>query len=99
MNAFAKHLTEDLRLCVLRVLAEAPGARANASIIQSAVNALGHHVTREQVAQQIAYLASLNAIGTEEVGPVLVAELRGVGDNHLKRLGPPLPGVKLPSLG
>lgn len=97
--SFQTHLIEDLRLCILRVLAEAPGARANASIIQTAVNQLGHHVTREQVVQQMDYLASLQAIGTEMIGTVKVAELRSIGDNHLKRLGPPLPGVKLPSLG
>ncbi|SMH62546.1 VpaChn25_0724 family phage protein [Azospirillum agricola] len=97
--SFQAHLTEDLRLCILRVLSEAPGNRGNASIIQTAVNALGHHVTREQVTQQIAYLASLDAVATEQVGPVLVATLRTNGENHLRRLGPPLPGVKLPSLG
>ncbi|KAA0678088.1 ArsR family transcriptional regulator [Roseomonas genomospecies 6] len=97
--SFQNHLIEDLRLCILRILAEAPGHRGNSSIIQSAVNQLGHHVTREQVVQQMDYLASLQAIDTEMVGPVKVAELRSIGENHLRRLGPPLPGVKLPSLG
>lgn len=99
MTDFLGHLTEDLRLCILRVLAEAPGNRGNASIIQDCVNALGHHATREQVTQQIDYLATLRAVATERVGPVLVAELRTNGLNHLRRLGAPLPGVKLPSLG
>ncbi|QCN98903.1 ArsR family transcriptional regulator (plasmid) [Azospirillum argentinense] len=97
--SFQTHLIEDLRLCVLRVLSEVPGCRANSSIIQTAVNALGHHVTREQVAQQIDYLASLQAVETEMVGPVKVVELRSAGENHLKRLGPPLPGVNRPRLG
>lgn len=97
--SFKDHLTEDLRLCLLRVLAEAPGNRANASILQDAVNAIGHHATREQVVQAVNYLAGLQAVATEQIGPVLVVTLRANGDDHLKRLGAPLPGVKLPSLG
>ncbi|HYH17588.1 MAG TPA: hypothetical protein VD995_03120 [Azospirillum sp.] len=97
--SFQDHLIEDLRLVLLRLLAEAPGARANASILQDLANRLGHHVTREQVVQQLGYLGTLQAVATEQVGTVLVAELRAAGDNHLKRLGAPLPGVKLPSLG
>lgn len=99
MTSYQDLLNEDLRLCILRILAEAPGCKANASIIQSAVNSLGHHATREQVVQQLGYLATLQAVATEQVGPVLVAELRAVGENHLLRLGAPLPGVKQPSLG
>lgn len=97
--SFRQHQIEDLRLVILRILTEAPGLRANASIIQTAAYQLGHSVTREQVVQQMDYLASLDAIETEDVGPVKVAALRAAGENHLKRLGPPLPGVKLPSLG
>jgi len=97
--SFKDHLTEDLRLCLLRVLAEAPGAKANTSILQDVVNALGHHATREQVVQAVNYLEGLQAVATGQVGSVLVVTLRANGENHLKRLGAPLPGVKLPSLG
>lgn len=93
------HLTEDLRLVILRILSEAPGHKANSSIIQTAANALGHHVTRAQVEQQIGYLSDLAAVTKEQVGAVLVVTLAQPGDDHLKRLGTPLPGVKLPSLG
>ena len=96
--SFKDHLIEDLRLCMLRILAEAPGNRANTSILQTAVNALGHHVTREQVEQQVGYLGTLMAVEVERVGTVTVVTLRAAGQNHLQRLGPPLPGVKLPSL-
>lgn len=99
MTSFLDHLTEDLRLCILRVLNDLPGNRANASILQDAVNALGHHATREQVEQALSYLEGLQALAVEKVGTVTVATLRANGQNHLKRLGAPLPGVKLPSLG
>lgn len=95
---FRTHLTEDLRLCLLRVLAEAPGASANASVLHSAVQALGHAVTREQVLQALGYLEGLAAVATEQVGRVTVAALREAGQNHLSRLGAPLPGVKVPAL-
>ncbi|MBP2301295.1 VpaChn25_0724 family phage protein [Azospirillum picis] len=97
--SWTEHLTEDLRLVILRILSEAPGHRANSSIIQTAANALGHHVTRAQVEQQIGYLGDLAAVTTDKVGAVLVVTLGQPGDDHLRRLGTPLPGVKLPSLG
>lgn len=97
--SFRQHLDADLRLCLLRVLAEAPGCRANASILQDAVNAIGHHASRDQILMHLGHLASLGAVDTEAVGPVTVAALTDTGANHLRRLGPPLPGVKLPMLG
>lgn len=97
--SYRTHVDADLRLCLLRVLAETPGCRTNASILQDAVNALGHNASRAQVVAALSYLESLSAVTLEAVGPVTVATLTDAGGDHLARRGAALPGVKLPALG
>ncbi len=96
--SFRNALREDLRLVLLRLLAEAGGA-ANSSVLQTGADAVGHRATREQVEQELAYLAGLGAVETSTVADrVLVARLTRRGQDHVDRRGEPLVGVKVPGL-
>lgn len=102
MTDYRQALIEDLRLVILRVLKSLDGNRANTSILQTAVNRIGHNATRDQVDTECRYLEGLAAVDIEDIGgsngpPVLVVTLKQRGEDHtLRRVK--LAGVKTPSL-
>jgi hypothetical protein len=89
---------EDLRLVLLRILAETVGYEANSSILALAVEPFGHHVSRDQVHTELAWLAEQNLVSIRQVATVQVAELtpRGMDVAHGKAV---VPGVKRPGPG
>lgn len=102
MTDYLQTVIEDLRLVILRVLAKTDGNRANTSILQTAVNHVGHNATRDQVDTECRYLAQLAAVTIEDIDgaggpPVLVLTLTQRGEDHVKRRVQ-LAGVKRPSL-
>ncbi len=72
---FKAVLTKDRRLLILRFLAEDAGYKLNTSVLQTALDAFGHSVTRDQVRVDAAWLAEQDLVRVEEVGPVAVVEL------------------------
>jgi hypothetical protein len=101
VNDYRQAVIEDLRLVILRVLAKTDGNRANSSILQTAVNHVGHNATREQVDTECRTLEQLGAVAIEDLGaggpPVLVVTLTQRGEDHVARRVQ-LAGVKRPSL-
>lgn len=69
---YREHLASHLRLTILRVLAEAPGCKANSSILFNAADALGVPATRDQVRAEIAWLEEQRLVTSEEAMPGLV---------------------------
>lgn len=102
MTDYRQAVIEDMRLVILRVLRSTDGNRANTSILQTAVNRIGHNATRDQVDTECRYLEQLGAVGIEDVGgssgpAVLVVTLKQRGEDHvLRRVS--LAGVNSPSL-
>lgn len=94
-NAF---VAEDRRLVILRVLQRQPDYRANSSVLQLALERLGHGVSRDQVRSDLAWLAEQQLVRTipVEEAAVVVAVLTERGGDVAKGVAV-VPGVKRPS--
>ncbi|HVJ53466.1 MAG TPA: ArsR family transcriptional regulator [Aliidongia sp.] len=98
--SFADLLQADRRLVILRLLAQSPGSAANSSIIATGLAELGHRISRDLVATELAWLAEQRLVTTETVEAgmksIVVATLteRGldVQDGRVT-----VPGVKRPT--
>ncbi|MEZ8148382.1 VpaChn25_0724 family phage protein [Enterovibrio norvegicus] len=73
-------LQQDRRLVMLRVLNEMPGYEANDSIIDSALDAYGHNVSRDLVRTELSWLAEQQLITLRDVAGTQVARItqRGI---------------------
>ncbi|WNJ96551.1 ArsR family transcriptional regulator [Vibrio ruber] len=88
-------LQQDRRLVILRVLNESAGYTANESILDSALDAYGHKVSRDVVLAELAWLDEQGLLTLEEVAKTQVARVtqRGidVAEGQAQH-----PGVKRP---
>ena len=93
--SFDQLVAEDRRLEILRLLAGDPGYSHNDGVIQSALKAMGHAVSRDQLLVDLAWLKDAGLVKTENVGPVAVARLtrRGLDIAHGDAV---VPGIKRP---
>ncbi|CAM5787493.1 ArsR family transcriptional regulator [Ottowia pentelensis] len=92
---FENHLTADRRLVVLRLLAGSTGYQANAYIIEAALGDMGHQVSGDRVAADLAWLAEQGLLSTTSVAGVTIAHLSPRG--HDVAFGKAIvPGVKRP---
>lgn len=92
---FRKKLAEDRRLVILRFLAEEPDYRLNTSLLQDALDSIGHRVSRDVVHADAAWLEDAGLVTREQLGPVLIIKLtaRGVDAATGRTI---VPGVKRP---
>lgn len=93
--SLAQLLTEDIRLVILRFLAEDAGFDLNESIIHSALATLGHNVSRDRVRVELAWLAEQGLLTIKDVVGVQVATLNGRGLDVAEGRAI-VPGVKRP---
>ena len=98
MKTFAELQAESRRCAVLRFLADAPGFEMNTSVMQDALDAYGHPVSRDQVETDAAWLAEQGLATIEDLGPVRVIHLTGRGED-VARGRAVVPGVKRPRAG
>lgn len=73
--SYAKHLTKDRRLVMLRVLANSPGYSANEYTIEAVLEDLGHVISNDLLRSEIAWLAEQLLITTSQVGGVTIAKI------------------------
>lgn len=93
-----KYFDEDRRLCVLRVLALAPSMQANHFVLQTALEGLGHRVSREKVQQDLCWLDETGLVRVEDLETITLASLTDKGlDVAEGRVS--IPGVKRPIPG
>lgn len=97
-NSFARLLSEDRRLVLLRVLDRAPGSEANHYILREALDSMGHNVSRDVVRTELAWLADQGLVTIEEVGSMAVARLTGQG-HDVANGRTVVPGIKKPVPG
>lgn len=95
MNSFERLLTEDRRLMLLRLLAEDPGYRANAYVLQLALEAVGHAVPLDRVETDLAWLAEQGLVTVGRASDVTVGKLTTRGADVAAGLAT-VPGVKRP---
>lgn len=94
-HSFERHLSEDRRLVVLRLLAASMGYAANAYTIEAVLGDMGHNVSSDLVAGELAWLAEQALLTTSQVGGVTIAKIsaRGLDVARGKAV---VPGVKRP---
>ena len=96
MNAEFRNLVQqDRRLVILRFLLEDPGYRLNTSVLQTALESVGHGCSRDCVDAECAWLAELGLVRLETVGSVTVVHLTGRGEDVAAGRCA-VPGIKRP---
>jgi Fe2+ or Zn2+ uptake regulation protein len=76
---YMQRVTEDVRLVLLRLLAESPAYTSNSSILDSALEDYGHHVSRDQVHTELTWLSEQGLVQIEPISTVLRATLTARG--------------------
>lgn len=94
--SFEQRIREDARLIILKALDEQVDGRLNSNLLREVLEVLGITRSREWVHEEIAYLASLGAVGVVEAGSVRVACLTAKGRDHVHRRAA-ITGVSRPS--
>jgi len=82
-SAYAKYISEDRRLLILRLLSEMPTYKANSSVLYTALGAWGHAPSRDQVKTELRWLSEQGLITVEDIGAsdVLLATLTARGQD------------------
>ena len=94
-NTFADFLRQDMRLVILRLLAEMPGYKSNSSVLTVALERFGHTASRDQVRTELHWLAEQSLVRLDDLDAGLVATLveRGADVAAGRAV---VPGVKRP---
>ncbi len=94
-NTFADFLRQDMRLVILRLLAEMPGYKSNSSVLTVALERYGHTASRDQVKTELAWLRDQGMVQLDDMEAVLVATLTERGSDVATGRAI-VPGVKRP---
>ncbi|MGD9610472.1 MAG: ArsR family transcriptional regulator [Desulfovibrionaceae bacterium] len=92
---FSDLLAQDRRLVILRFLLEDQDRTLNTSILQDALDQIGHGCSRDCVETECAWLAEQRLVQIDRVGPVTVVTLTGRGQDVAEGKAT-VPGVKRP---
>lgn len=97
MTAYDRDVRQpSQRLVILQGLAQEPDGRLNEHDLSRWLDLMGHRMARADVRVRMRELEGLDAVSVQMLGPVMVAELTGRGEDHLERRGAPLDGVTTP---
>ena len=91
-------LQQDRRLVILRVLHEMPRYEANDSIIDAALDAYGHNVSRDLVRAEMNWLQEQGLLTLRDIAGTQVATITSQGIDVAKGKAT-YPGVKRPRPG
>lgn len=80
MSKFAELVQADIRLGILQVLESDPDYSHNEYIIKSALGQLGHNISSDRLAVELAWLEEQGMI-TLQATPVKVAKLTSRGED------------------
>ncbi|MBM9605955.1 VpaChn25_0724 family phage protein [Desulfopila inferna] len=95
MGNFAKLVQEDMRLVVVRVLAEDADYSHNEHVLRSALRSLGHTVSMDKLRTELSWLAEQGLISASAPAGVMVAKLTARGLD-VATGAVVIPGVKRP---
>ncbi len=96
--SLAQLIAEDRRLVLLRLLSAAPEYTLNAFVLRPGLEALGHSLSADQLATELAWLAEQGLVELEAVANVTVARLTARGADVASGRAVS-PGVKRPEPG
>lgn len=77
--SFADIVVADIRLVILKALAEDRGYSMNESVLQEVLGMFGHTVSRDRVKTELRWLEEQGLVEISEVVGVLVAKVTGRG--------------------
>lgn len=97
-RTFAQLQAENRRCAFLRFLAEDPDYAMNTSLLQSALEAIGHGVSRDCINADASWLEESGLVELESLPGILVVKItqRGLDVAHGRAI---VPGVKRPGPG
>ena len=93
--SFSDIVSRDRRLVILRFLNEDVDRTLNTSILNDALDQIGHGCSRDCVETECAWLSEQGLVVVESVGPVNVVRLTGRGQDVAEGRAT-VPGVKRP---
>lgn len=96
MADFAAHIAEDVRLIILKALADETNHTLNEVLLTKALEAFGHDKSRAYVVTQLNFLKDLGAVSLTKAGTVVVATITRLGLDHVERRSV-IEGVARPS--
>ncbi len=97
MNSYAQTVAEDVRLIILRALADETDYTLNESLLNAVLETFGHNKSRSYVREQLRFLeAEVNAVTVTDAGSVKIAKITRAGVDHVQGRCK-LEGVKRPS--
>lgn len=76
---FKELIAKDVRLVILRCLAEDSGYSLNESILQDALGLYGHHLSRDRVKTELRWLEDQGLVTIEDIAGILLGKLTGRG--------------------
>lgn len=98
MKPYRQFVMEDLRLMLLRILADLPSYQANTSVLHTLLEHRGHDLTLDALRTQVAWLHEQGLVDAEPIdgveGMLLVRLVERGGDVAQGRAV--VPGVKKP---
>ncbi len=77
--SYADIVIADIRLVILRTLAEDAGYAMNESVLQSVLGQFGHTCSRDRVRTELRWLEEQGLVSIQDVVGVLVARLTSRG--------------------
>lgn len=95
MSRFDELIVSDIRLVILRTLAEDPGYSHNEIILKDVLGVMGHKVTGDSLRAQLSWLHEQGLVTTEGVANLVVATLTQRGADVASGAAR-CPGVKRP---
>lgn len=76
---FADVVVADIRLVILKALAEDQGYSMNESVLQEVLCLFGHTVSRDRVKTELRWLEEQGLVAVDEVAGILVAKVSSRG--------------------
>ncbi|MCE8027529.1 ArsR family transcriptional regulator [Halomonas daqingensis] len=90
-------LVADQRLIVLQALEEDPAYSHNEAVLRSVLGTFGHHLSRDALRTELAWLQEQGLITVSDAGGIQVAKLTARGEDVAKGSAR-VPGVARPRL-
>ena len=95
MSDYKTIVTRDLRLCLLRALADQPNYTASEVILQHIAESYGHYRSRDVIRNELTWLEGVSAVRIVHQGSYIIATATRRGLDHVGGLAT-IDGVNKP---